>query len=161
MLRGRWHRFGYAIVNFGTPISLREYVKKHKVDFPNIEKVERVKKVLALAEKLMGKVSAVIPVAPVPLIASVFVENPEKSFSDLEIKARVQSLIDKLEKRGARVYIPRRDRDYTIEVGLRMLTLRHIVLENNKVYYAAPGEMDVLEYYANSISHFVKPKSHN
>jgi len=159
MLRGRWHRFGYAIVNFGTPISLREYVKKHKIDFPNMGKEERIKKVLALAEKLMGKVSAVIPVAPVPLIASVFVENPEKNFSDLEIKARVQSLIDKLEKRGAQVYIPRRDRDYTIEVGLRMLTLRHIVLENNKVYYAAPDEMDVLEYYANSISHFIKPKN--
>jgi hypothetical protein len=37
--------------------------------------------------------------------------------------------------------------------------LRHIVLENDHVYYAAPDEMDVLEYYANSISHFIKPKS--
>jgi len=155
MLRGRWHRFGYAIVNFGTPLSLREYVKKHKVDFLKMGKEERIKKVQALAEKLMEKVSAVIPVAPVPLIASVFVDDPEKSFSDLEIKARVQKLIDKLEKQGARVYIPRSDRDYTIEVGLRMLILRHIVLENNRVYYAAPAEMDVLEYYANSISHFV------
>jgi glycerol-3-phosphate O-acyltransferase len=159
MLRGRWHRFGYAIVNFGTPLSLKEYVKMHKVNFPKMRKEERIKKVQALAEELMDKVSAVIPVAPVPLIASVFVENPEKSFSDLEIKARVQSLIDKLEKRGARVYIPRSDRDYTIDVGLRMLTLRHIVLENDHVYYAAPDEMDVLEYYANSISHFIKPKS--
>jgi glycerol-3-phosphate O-acyltransferase len=159
MLRGRWYRFGYAIVNFGTPVSLREYAKKHRVDFPKLGKEERIKKVQAMSEKLMEKVSAVIPVAPVPLIASVFVGNPEKGFSDLEIKARVQSLIDKLEKRGARVYIPRRERDYTIEVGLRMLTLRHIVLEDNQVYYAAPDEMDVLAYYANSISHFIEPKS--
>jgi len=159
MLRGRWHRFGYAIVNFGTPVSLREYVTKHKLDFPKMAKEERVKRVQALAEELIEKVGAVIPVAPVPLIASVFVENPEKSFSDLEIKARVQRLIDKLEKKGARVYIPRSDREYTIEVGLRMLILRHIVLEDNRIFYAAPDEMDVLEYYANSISHFIKPQS--
>ena len=24
MLRSEWHRFGYACVNFGTPISMRE-----------------------------------------------------------------------------------------------------------------------------------------
>jgi glycerol-3-phosphate O-acyltransferase len=104
----------------------------------------------------MDKVSEVIPVAPVPLISYVFAENPEKGFSDLEIKARVQTLIDELEKQGACVYIPRRDRDYTIEVGLRMLTLRHIVLENDQLYYAAPDDMDVLQYYANSIGHFFK-----
>ncbi len=159
MLRGRWYRFGYAIVNFGTPVSLREYVAKHKLGFPKMEKEERIKRVQALAEELIEKVGAVIPVAPVPLIASVFVENPEKGFSDLEIKARVQRLIDKLEKKGARVYIPRSDREYTIEVGLRMLILRHIVLEYNRIFYAAPDEMDVLEYYANSISHFIKPQS--
>ena len=26
MLTGRWYRFGYACVNFGTPISMRDYV---------------------------------------------------------------------------------------------------------------------------------------
>lgn len=160
MLRGRWYRFGYAIVNFGTPVSLREYLKKHNIDFRTAEKEKRIEKVQALAEELMKHVSEVIPVAPVPLIASVFAENPEKGFSDLEIKARVQSLIDDLDKQGARVYIPRSDREYTIEVGLRMLTLRHIVLEDNQVYYAAPDEMDILEYYANSIFHFVKSKNH-
>ena len=156
MLRGKWHRFGYAIVNFGTPLSMRDYVENHKVEFRIGEKEERIEKVQELAQGLMDKVSEVIPVAPVPLISYVFAENPEKGFSDLEIKGRVQSLIDNLEKHGARVYIPRSDRDYTIEVGLRMLTLRHIVLENDELYYAAPDDMDVIQYYANSIDHFFK-----
>jgi len=159
MLRGRWHRFGYAIVNFGTPISMKEYAKRRKVDFLNLEKEERIEKVLKLAREMMEKIGDVVPVAPVPLIASVFAENPDKGFSDLEIKARVQSLIDELEKKGARVYIPRRDRDYTIEVGLRMLTLRHIVLENDKLFYAAPDDLDVLQYYAGSIAHFIRTKN--
>ena len=28
MARGRWHRFGYACVNFGTPISMRAHVRR-------------------------------------------------------------------------------------------------------------------------------------
>lgn len=158
MLRGRWFRFGYAIVNFGTPVSMREYTKKHKVNFLKMKKEERIKKVQELAQELMGKIEKVVPVAPVPLIAYVFAEDPEKGFSDLEIKGRVQNLIEKLEKQGVRVYIPRSDRDYTIEVGLRMLVLRHIVLENEQLYYAAPDDLDVLQYYANSISHFFRRK---
>ncbi|MCK4557257.1 MAG: hypothetical protein KAU47_07040, partial [Candidatus Aminicenantes bacterium] len=131
-----------------------EYTKKHKVDFLKMKKEERIKKVQELALELMGKIEKVVPVAPVPLIAYVFAEDPEKGFSDLEIKGRVQNLIEELEKQGVRVYIPRSDRDYTIEVGLRMLILRHIVLENEQLYYAAPDDLDVLQYYANSISHF-------
>ena len=157
MMRRRWHRFGYAIVNFGTPVSMKEYVKKYKIDFRSLKKEERIEKVQILACQLMEKVNKVIPVAPVPLIASVFAENPNKNFSDLEIKAHVQSLIDELEKEGARVYIPRSDRDYTVEVGLRMLTLRHIVLENGRLFQASPEEMDILRYYSNSISHFLHP----
>ena len=36
-----------------------------------------------------------------------------------------------LDARGAHVYIPRQDHDYMIEVGLRMLTLRHVVVERD------------------------------
>ena len=155
MLRGRWYRFGYAVANFGTPISMRKYVKEYNIDFRNLDKRERIEKVKLLAQDLMHALGQVIPVVPVSLIAYVFSETPDKNFSDLEIKARVQSLIDELEENGARVYIPRSDRNYTIEVGLRMLTLRHIVLEENRLFRAAPENIKVLLYYANSISHFI------
>jgi glycerol-3-phosphate O-acyltransferase len=156
MVRGHWYRFGYAVANFGTPISMRKYLKTHEVDFRNFNKAARIKEVQLLANNLMQAVSEVIPVVPVSLIAYVFVEKPDKIFSDLEIKARVQSLLDELERHGAHVYIPRSDRDYTVNVGLRMLTLRHIVLEENNLYQAAPNEMKLLNYYANSITHFLQ-----
>lgn len=156
MLRGRWYRFGYAVANFGTPISIRRYIKTHKIDFRNSEKEVRIKRIRLLANDLMQAVSQAIPVVPVSMIAYVFVEKPDKTFSELEIKACVQSLIDKLERQGAHVYVPRSDRDYTIKVGLRMLTLRHLVLEENNLYRAAPDEIKILSYYANSVSHFLQ-----
>ena len=39
-----------------------------------------------------------------------------------------------LEARGAHVYLPRGDQDYAIDVGLRMLTLRHLVVESDGLY---------------------------
>ena len=50
--------------------------------------------------------------------------------------------------------MPRADRDYAVGVGLRMLTLRHLVGEADGLYSALPGELTLLRYYANSIAHF-------
>ena len=156
MSRGRWHRFGYAVVNFGAPFSMREYIRTHKIDFRSMDKNTRIKKVQLLARELMDEVGKVIPVVPVSLVAYIFAHNPEKTFSDLELKAQVQSLIDELEKGGAHVYIPRSDRDYAVEVGLRMLTLRHLVAGKSYLYSASPENINILHYYANSIKHFLE-----
>ena len=49
--------------------------------------------------------------------------------------------------------MPRHDRDYAIEVGLRMLTLRGVVTSEEGLYRPNPEELDLLRYYANSIAH--------
>jgi glycerol-3-phosphate O-acyltransferase len=58
-----------------------------------------------------------------------------------------------LERRGAHVYVPRKDREYAITVGLRMLTLRHLVEEKDGLLAAKLEELPLLRYYANSIEH--------
>jgi glycerol-3-phosphate O-acyltransferase len=153
-LRRGWYRYGYAVVNFGAPISMRMYTQEHSLNFLSLNKDERIQKVEALAQNLMAAVGRVVPVVPVALIASVFLEDTQKSFSELELKSSVQNKIDQLEEHNAFVYIPRRDRAYAIEVGLRTLILRHIILEEDDLYRAAPGETKILQYYANSIAHF-------
>ena len=157
LLKGEWFRFGYAVVNFGTPISMKEHIRQHGVDYKSLEREERIERVRLLAGKLMRAVSAVIPVVPVPLIASVFAENPEKKFSKQEISAAVQKLSRRLEKRGAYIHIPRSDWAYTRRVGLRTLILRHLVSEEDRLYRAVPEEMKTLRFYANSIQHFLDP----
>src|SRR5436305_7881531 len=41
ILRSRWHRFGYACVNFGTPISMRGYLGERGLDLRRLSKQER------------------------------------------------------------------------------------------------------------------------
>jgi glycerol-3-phosphate O-acyltransferase len=154
MVSGRWHRFGYACVNLGKPLSMRRYCNDHDLRPAELDRETRFKKVEAIAGELMADLAEIIPVVPVSIVATVFDRRTEP-MSELELKAEAQRLMEELEARGARVYIPRRDLEYAIEVGLRMLVLRHIIEETNGLYAVAEGERDILAYYANSIAHLL------
>jgi glycerol-3-phosphate O-acyltransferase len=155
MMRSEWHRFGYACVNFGTPISMREYCRSRGIDFQALSGEERRAAVGHLGRELMQAVGRVVPVVPVPLIAAVFVAQPQRALSELELKAEVGRLLARLEAAGAHVYIPRGDLDYALTVGLRMLRLRHLVDESEGLFRARQEEMPLLAYYANSIAHLI------
>jgi glycerol-3-phosphate O-acyltransferase len=103
----------------------------------------------------MAAVGRIVPVLPVPLIATVFVAQPQRSLSELELKAEVGRLLARLEAAGAHVYIPRGDLDYALTVGLRMLRLRHLVDESEGLFRAREEELPLLAYYAHSISHLL------
>ena len=148
LLRSEWHRFGYACVNFGTPISMRRY----QVDFHRLPGEERRVAVARLGSELMEAVGRVVPVVPVALIAQVFLSSRE--LTELDLKAETRRLLQRLE--GAHVYIPRGDLDYALTVGLRMLRLRHLVEERDGVLRAREEELPLLRYYANSIAHFLR-----
>jgi glycerol-3-phosphate O-acyltransferase len=158
MATNRWHRFGYACVNFGTPLSLRAYLGQHAFDFRRLSPEEHSKRLQELAGELMRAVSRVIPALPVPLVATVFVREPSRAWSELELKAAVLDLMRELSERGAHVYVPRDDQDYAITVGLRMLTLRRLVDTGDGLFRARSEELPLMTYYANSIAHlFPRP----
>ena len=73
------------------------------------------------------------------------------------MRTAAQELQKRYEALGAHVYVPRNDPEYTVLVGLRMLTLRRLVLEDRGLYRANLGEMAVLRYYANAIAHLTRP----
>ena len=158
MVRSEWHRFGYACVNFGTPVSARAYLAGRGLDLRRLPKEERYAQVEAFGRALMGSIAAVIPVVPVSLVATVFVRDTVRGWSALELKAEVFRLLEELEAGGAHVYVPRKDQDYAIGVGLRMLTLRRLVTEDAGSFRVAAGEAPMLAYYANSIAHLFEQK---
>jgi glycerol-3-phosphate O-acyltransferase len=153
--RQQWHRFGYACVNFGSPVSLKNYLEETGVDFRGLPKEVRFERVGDFANHLMKEIGDLVPVLPVALVSTVVLQQPDRALSELELKADVQSLMDSLQMRGANLYLPRSDREYSIEVGVRMLVLRRVLKNREGLYVLNPEEISIVRYYANSIAHLM------
>jgi glycerol-3-phosphate O-acyltransferase len=152
-LRGRWYRYGYACVGFGRPLSLRDYLRDRAIDLRALPAERRHAEVEHLGRRLMQEVGRVVPALPVSLVATAVLAAGETGLSSLELKGAVYDLMQDLARAGAHVHIPRHDQEYAVEVGLRMLLLRRMVLEEAGVCRASPKERALLAYYANAIAH--------
>ncbi|MCK4711699.1 MAG: 1-acyl-sn-glycerol-3-phosphate acyltransferase, partial [Marinosulfonomonas sp.] len=93
-LQGRYHRFGYASVSFGDPVSLREFVKTCP---DNVTE--------CVANAVMERVRDVVPVLPVPLVATVLLKA-KVPLSGAEVAKRVTTLANRLAKNGAHIHVP-------------------------------------------------------
>ena len=154
MVLSRWQRFGYAYVNFGQHVSVREYCRETGIHFGKLERADRFLNVEKLANQLMGAIKQVVPALPISLVATVMLESRQRGLGAYEVEARVNQLIEELERRGAHVYVSPRNRVESILSALNMLELRRLVRESGGIYTAVPEEIDVLTYYANAIAHW-------
>jgi glycerol-3-phosphate O-acyltransferase len=154
-LRGRWHRYGYACVSFGNPMSLRGYLGERGVDLRALGPEQRFAEIERLGNRLMHEVGRVVPALPVSLVATAILAHGERGLSSLEIKGAVFDLMELLRAQGGHVHIPRQDQEYAVEVGLRMLLMRHLVVLEHGVYRANAEEEALLRFYANAIAHLL------
>jgi glycerol-3-phosphate O-acyltransferase len=97
----------------------------------------------------------VVPALPVSLVASALLASGEHGLSGLELKGVVYALMRRLKDAGAHVHIPRHDQEYAVEVGLRMLLMRHLVTAQGGVYRPNSKETPLLTFYANAIAHLL------
>lgn len=137
---GRYHKFGYAAVSFGHPVSLLEFSTDRDEDLT-----------VPLARTLMKKIGAIVPILPVPAVSWLMLKNGPMTHG--EVEAGLQQMIAVLP--DAHIHIPHDDREYAAEVGLRNLTERDILILQDGRYSANPENLELLTYYANSICHLL------
>jgi len=152
---GRWHRFGYACVNFGTPISMRDWLAERGGDLRALPREDRARRVQELGDELIGAVGQVIPALPVPLVATVLLDADEP-LTSLEVHRRTLTLARRIQAAGGHVYVPRTDEEYATAVGLRALVLRRLIEERDGSFAPVEAEVPLLRYYSNSIRHLLQ-----
>ncbi|MBK8958418.1 MAG: 1-acyl-sn-glycerol-3-phosphate acyltransferase [Proteobacteria bacterium] len=152
-LRNEWRRFGHAAVQFGRPLSLRDYCAQGGVDFRAGDAAQRHAKVAVLAEQLMAEVAANIPVLSVPLIALTLLAAPTRRYTALELKAALQERLDSLRRDGNRYLMHDAASSQAIDNGLAMMEVRRLVLVEDGLYRLNGAEQALVAYYARSITH--------
>lgn len=139
-LTGQFHRFGYAAVSFGAPISLKQQLASDLGEDP----------VHALGKVLTEKMREIVPVLPGPLVAAV-IDKSDRPLSREQVVARASELRNSLALEGAHLHLPRDDPDYEVTVGLRQLKHQGLIVEQGGKFTPEPSERAVLRFYANSI----------
>ena len=135
-LTGQFKGFGTASVAFGAPLTLSKFDVQSDLTSE-------------VAQELMSRIRAVVPVLAAPLVARAIVVEGATSISDLE--ASVGRMLDGLKEK--RMPLPKRNVAAIVDETLGRFVLRNL-LERDADEVRVKGDgADVLGYYANSIKH--------
>ncbi len=152
----RWHRFGFACVNFGTPVSAHRFCSQKEINLSQISREDRFACVQELGNQLMESLERVIPILPISIAASVLLQSRHEWLSEFDVKTRTHAQIEELRKQGAPILIPTRGMEIAISTAFRMLILRRMLVESDGLFRVLAESTDILSYYANSIAQWQK-----
>ena len=142
---GRYHRHGYAAASFGAPVSLRAFQEEN----PGAS-------VKDLGVRLMTRIGEEVPVLPVPVVAHVLLQADGPVTRNALIE-QIADLVAHLPE--AHVHLPRDDTAYAVDVGLRNLRKRKMLVESPEGITINEADRPVVAYYANSIAHLLCTRS--
>ena len=138
-LRGRLKPFGNAVVNFGKPLSLRDFqAQGGAIDAEG------------LASILMGRIAQAVPILPIPAIATCLLHRP---YSREELISAIGLLLKS--EPGADIGFTPETLPAEIDGALEQLLGRDLILQQNESYAPNPERIDILRFYANSIQHLL------
>ncbi len=153
--RRRFARYGYASVNFGEPLDMREHSKEHDLDLNRLDKEQRIAEVAGIAALLMARVQQVMPVLPAPLVALALLRNAGTPLTSLEIAGACDGIIDEMIASGSPMKKSEKPRPRTVQNALHLMLEHGLVLERDNHFRIHPDKSGLLEFYANSIRHLV------
>ena len=155
MILSRWRRYGYACVNFGTPVSTKAYCQDQGLNFSRLPRTDRFPEIEKLCHRLMSAISEVVPVLPVSLMSTVFLDAMDTELNISDIEENSNRLINELQARGAPVFgMARSTRALDIVEAIDLMTLRRMVTASGNHFKAVSKEETIMRYYANTIDHW-------
>jgi glycerol-3-phosphate O-acyltransferase len=155
LVSGRLRRYGRAAVNFGTPISVRQWLAAQQENLFQLPKYQRLEGVQRLADLAMERIGAVIPVTPVPLAAAALLSFGASVVPRDRLLERMDDLRDNLGELNAKVVGAELPVAEVWDRAWRTMEMRKLVVAQGHDLVILPRQRPLLEYYANSIRHLL------
>jgi glycerol-3-phosphate O-acyltransferase len=181
----RSHRkFGYAALAFGEPLLLSEWPGGPELH--SLEDGPRREGIAELADEILNKrIAAVIPATPVPVLAMALRRGaraiPDINQAVREVLAELResdapiargvAFADVIQRRSSpglpsmpgstldAQLLNHEEAELLTSLALRGLRMRRVVRVRGNSVEVLPGEEAVLDYYANSIGHYLPETS--
>ncbi|HJS48145.1 MAG TPA: 1-acyl-sn-glycerol-3-phosphate acyltransferase, partial [Gemmatimonadales bacterium] len=157
---GRLRRYGRVAVGFGEPLSARAWLAAQDADVLALPKPERLGRLQGLAEEMMRRIGAAIPVTPVPLGAAALLSFGGSAVGREEALERMDELRDALRAAGATIVPAGATVLELWDRAWRTFRMRRLVVEDGGTLVLLPAQRPLLEYYANSIRHLLPGTRH-
>jgi len=155
LLTGRLKRYGRAAVNFGTPLSLRGWLRSAPEGALAWPKERRLPELERLGREMLDRIGAVLPVTPVPLAAAALLSFNQTVIRRSVVLERMDELRDRLHEVNGKVVRGGARIADIWDRAWRMLRMRRLVVAEGDSLVVLPRGRPLLEYYANSIAHLV------
>jgi len=155
LLTGRLKRYGRVAVNFGTPLSLRAWLKTAPRDVLSLPRETRLPELERLAREMLTRIGAIVPVTPVPLAAAALLSFGQTVVQKNALLERMDQLRDRLTEVNGKVVRGGARIAEVWDRAWRMLRLRRLVVADGDTLVVLPRGRPLLEFYANSIAHLV------
>jgi len=155
LLTGRLKRYGRVAVNFGTPLSLRAWLKTAPRDVLSLPREARLPELERLAREMLARIGAIIPVTPVPLAAAALLSFGQTVVQKDALLERMDQLRDRLKEVNGKVVRGGARIAEVWDRAWRMLRMRRLVVADGDTLVLLPRGRPLLEFYANSIAHLV------
>jgi glycerol-3-phosphate O-acyltransferase len=150
----RFHRFGYAVANFGAPIHARALLEG--ADLRTMSWEERRPLLEAFAAVLVKAVGAEVPITPVAAVAWAFRSLGDTPPGRAQLRDHLVEVLAAAQDRGLPLYLPRGSYQRAFEVGLRVLLLRRILVVEAGHLVLRPHKAPLLDYYAHGVAHLLE-----
>lgn len=129
-------KFGAAGVSFGEPLVMSAW--------------EGPLDASVVADELMVRIAAALPVLPVPLLAALLEESGGQMTRDAALDAMRTRIAD-LTSEGAVLLLEDGGAEETLEAAIKGLSVRRIISDDGQRVTVAPDKADLIAYYAASI----------
>lgn len=154
LIAGRLERYGHVAVNFGTPLSLRAWASGHPGAL-QADRTTRLAQLSGVADEIMRRLAAIMPVTPVPLAAAALLSFGQSLVRRSDLVDRLDWYCDHLTRTGAKLVRVDGAADAIVVQAARLLGMRRLLVPEGDAYVILPGQRPLLEYYANSIRHLL------
>jgi glycerol-3-phosphate O-acyltransferase len=158
----KWKRYGRAAVVIGTPMSLKSWFDAQNEEVGDLFAVERharLERIQRLADSILLRIAAIIPVTPVTLACAAIQSFDGDFILKEKLLSRMSDMRDVLAELNARVIHHEGSVEEIFDRAWRMLRMRRMLVETGGGYTVLPGNRPLVSYYANSIAHLLGPFS--